>query len=249
MTSFYQTLTLSGLRPRDVVADGVWRRTYERLIAKRQAEPPSGYSELHHIVPVALGGTDDPSNLVRLSGREHFIAHLLLARLFGGTMWLAVLRMKGRRHGDGYVNSHLYEQAKQKWAAWSSANQRGEKHWAFGKPGMNLGKSLPSCQGEKHWNFGSGRTPYAAIAANTGSKKSDETRKRIGDAQRGEKNHAFGKPLTEEHRAKVSAAMQARVLSDEHKRRIGAAHRGRPKSDETKRKLSESAKRHYGSAA
>lgn len=246
--NFEQALAGSGLLPRDIVADGKWRRTYERLIAKRQAEPPSGYSERHHIVPVALGGTDDASNLVRLSGREHFIAHLLLARLLGGTMWLAVIRMKGRRHGGGYVNSRLYEQAKQEWAAWSSANQRGENHWAFGRPGMNRGKSLPSCQGDKHWNFGTGRMPEAAIAANTGSKKLAETKKRIGDAQRGAKNHAFGKPLTEEHRAKVSAAMQARVLSDEHKRRIGEAHRGRPKSEETRQKLSEAAKRRYGSA-
>lgn len=243
--SFENAMLASGLIPGAIVADGRWRRTYERLIAKRQAEPPSGYSERHHIVPVALGGTDDAGNLVRLSGREHFVAHLLLARLFGGTMWLAVIRMKGRRHGDGYVNSRLYEQAKQEWAAWSSANQRGENHWAFGRPGLNRGKSLPKLQGEKHWNFGSGRTPHAAIAANTGSKKSAETRKRIGDAQRGEKNHAFGKPLSDEHRAKVSAAMQKRVMSDEHKRRIGEAHRGRPKSDETKRKLSEAAKRRY----
>ncbi len=247
--NFSDTLRVAGLFPRDVVADGKWRRTYERLIAKRQAEPPSGYSERHHILPVALGGTNDANNLVRLSAREHFVAHLLLARLFGGTMWLAVIRMKGRRHGDGYVNSRLYEQARQEWAAWSSANQRGENHWAFGRPGLNRGKSLPSCQGEKHWNFGTGRAPDAAIAANTGSKRSAKTRGRIGDAQRGEKNHAFGKPLTPEHRAKVSAAMQARVLSDEHKRRIGEAHRGRPKSDETRRKLSEAAKRRYGSAA
>jgi len=36
------------------------------------------YFESHHIVPKSLGGIDDPSNLVLLTPKEHFIAHLLL---------------------------------------------------------------------------------------------------------------------------------------------------------------------------
>jgi hypothetical protein len=45
------------------------------------------YYEKHHILPRSLGGTNDPSNLVLLTAREHFIAHLLLYfhyRLEGG---------------------------------------------------------------------------------------------------------------------------------------------------------------------
>jgi len=36
------------------------------------------YYEKHHIVPRSLGGTDHPSNLVMLTPKEHYIAHLLL---------------------------------------------------------------------------------------------------------------------------------------------------------------------------
>jgi hypothetical protein len=41
----------------------------------------------------------------------------------------------------------------------------------------------------------------------SGKTLSDDHRVKIGDAQRGEKNHAFGKSLTDDHRAKVTAAL------------------------------------------
>jgi len=39
------------------------------------------YTEKHHIVPKCMGGTDDKDNIAILTGREHFIAHLFLARM------------------------------------------------------------------------------------------------------------------------------------------------------------------------
>jgi len=43
-----------------------------------------GYSERHHVIPKSLGGSNDPSNLVALTAREHFICHLLLVRMTEG---------------------------------------------------------------------------------------------------------------------------------------------------------------------
>lgn len=37
------------------------------------------YHERHHIVPRCMGGEDEPNNLIDLYGREHFVAHKLLA--------------------------------------------------------------------------------------------------------------------------------------------------------------------------
>jgi len=42
---------------------------------------PSEYTEIHHILPKSMGGTDIKSNLVILTGREHFIAHQLLVKM------------------------------------------------------------------------------------------------------------------------------------------------------------------------
>ena len=51
---------------------------------------------------------------------------------------------------------------------------------------------------------------------------------RVSEAQKGEKNHNYGKHHTEEARKKISKV-----------------HKGKPKSDETRKKMSESAKRRF----
>lgn len=49
--------------------------------------------EIHHIVPKSMGGSDEPSNLVGLTLREHVIAHILLAKAHGGLYWRAAYGM------------------------------------------------------------------------------------------------------------------------------------------------------------
>ena len=43
---------------------------------------PAIYYEKHHIIPKSIGGTNDISNLVYLTAREHFIAHWLLFKIY-----------------------------------------------------------------------------------------------------------------------------------------------------------------------
>ena len=59
-----------------------WQRIYEKLIRHAQERGVvGGYSECHHIIPKAHGGTNNPDNLVQLTAREHFVAHWLLWRI------------------------------------------------------------------------------------------------------------------------------------------------------------------------
>jgi len=53
---------------------------YNNLIKNRKENPLSNieYGEHHHIIPRCMGGSDDKSNIVKLTAREHFIAHHLL---------------------------------------------------------------------------------------------------------------------------------------------------------------------------
>lgn len=84
---------------------------YERLIAKARVRVcPDGYVERHHVLPKALGGSDDSSNLVALTAKEHFLAHVLLAKIHGGIMWQAVIVMKGGK--NRYCNGRLFEIAR-----------------------------------------------------------------------------------------------------------------------------------------
>lgn len=81
---------------------------YTLLIERAKIRTATGYKEAHHIIPKCLGGTDELSNLVDLTAREHYIAHILLAKIHGGTLWHAV-NLMGRL--KKYSNRH-YEKAR-----------------------------------------------------------------------------------------------------------------------------------------
>lgn len=68
--------------------------------------------EIHHIIPKCLGGTNDSFNLVRLTYREHFIAHKLLVKIYKDNVSLlrALLLLKGKC--SGFIPSRLYEKCK-----------------------------------------------------------------------------------------------------------------------------------------
>ena len=81
----------------------------------RQRVEIEEYSECHHIRPRSLGGDDEPVNLVRLTFREHFLAHWLLTRMVEGKdrrkMWSALIHMR-RQHSGRVVTSWQYALAK-----------------------------------------------------------------------------------------------------------------------------------------
>lgn len=54
----------------------VYNSLIERAIGREL--DANSYYEKHHIIPKSKGGTDDPSNIVYLTYREHIIAHWLL---------------------------------------------------------------------------------------------------------------------------------------------------------------------------
>lgn len=81
---------------------------YNLLIERAKFRTLNCYKEAHHIFPKCLGGTDEYSNLVNLTYREHYIAHLLLAKIHGGPLWHAV-NLMGRL--KKYSNRH-YEKAR-----------------------------------------------------------------------------------------------------------------------------------------
>ena len=75
---------------------------------------------------------------------------------------------------------------------------------------------------------------------------SDKARAKLSAANRGEKNPNFGKHLSDEHKAKISAAnaiaLRGRHFSEEHRARLSVAnaiaHRGKTFSEESRAKMS-----------
>ena len=64
----------------DIFNNTKYSKHYIALIESRKNRPNTGYTEKHHIIPKSMGGTDDKDNLISLTAREHFIAHLLLVK-------------------------------------------------------------------------------------------------------------------------------------------------------------------------
>lgn len=55
---------------------------YEHLVAKAKARLSlDGYVERHHVIPVCFGGNNKSENIITLTAREHYIAHLLLWKM------------------------------------------------------------------------------------------------------------------------------------------------------------------------
>jgi hypothetical protein len=79
---------------------------------------------------------------------------------------------------------------------------------------------------------------------NKGKKHTEETKRTISEALIG--NQRFkGKKHTEESKRKMSEALKGRKLSGEHIRKLSEAQKGKILSEETKRKISEAAKKRY----
>ena len=97
-----------------------YQNIYIRLIEHaKQRTVQTGYVEKHHILPRSLGGKDEIENMVSLTAREHFIAHLLLAKIYGGKMIYAVFMMSTRK---GYTNRD-YENLRIEFGKQVSANK------------------------------------------------------------------------------------------------------------------------------
>lgn len=118
------------------------RRIYNLIIEKRKSIPiPNNvYGEIHHIIPRCLGGADSKNNLIRITAREHFICHALLAEMYpvGSIEWIklnkAFIMMKcGATDTERYINSRYYELKKTDFSIAMSYSQKGILNSQYGK--------------------------------------------------------------------------------------------------------------------
>lgn len=113
-----------------------YKKIYDNLIHNRRRNIPTGYFERHHIIPRSLGGTDDKSNIVALTAREHFIAHLLLVKIHQHTdsyykMLNALVIMKASNKDQRYT-SRLYDVFKKEYITLFKIKQVGAGNNQYG---------------------------------------------------------------------------------------------------------------------
>lgn len=118
-----------------------YQKIYNEIVNKRNNIKYNGYTETHHIVPKSLNGTNDKSNLVDLSAREHFICHLLLTKMYpeGSVEWIKMVKAFinmfrfNKDNQKRYCPSRWYEYCRKNVAKANSKNQAGSGNSQYGK--------------------------------------------------------------------------------------------------------------------
>jgi hypothetical protein len=159
-----------------------YKNIYYSLMEKAQSRVLGGYVEKHHIIPKCMGGDNAVSNIVRLSAKEHFIAHKLLVRIYPNTkgVWYALIAM-GR---IVEFKSRIFQSERLR----AYEMRKGYKMSEQSKIKMSLAKkgkpsvSPETCfkAGLTVWNVGKSGNQHHLY----GSKRSLEQRKRMGEAQK-----------------------------------------------------------------
>jgi len=145
-------------------------RWYIQLIQNRHKNAPLGYCEKHHITPRGLGGGDEDTNIVKLTAREHYVAHLLLTKMFpfniqktakmirawGAMMWW---RSKNQERVCR-VNSRMFEILRVRFANILSISQTGmgnsqyNSKWVYNESLMKCKKIDIHAAIEDGWSVG-----------------------------------------------------------------------------------------------
>jgi len=119
-------------------------RIYEELITKSKHRTISEgvYTEDHHVIPKCTGGSDDECNLVTLTAREHFIAHMLLYKIFknspdGYKLLYAVNLMRNGNSHDPIRNSREFHWSREAFSKYHPSKYRSvDQHRQSYKKGL-----------------------------------------------------------------------------------------------------------------
>jgi len=170
-------------------------KIYQNLVIKAQSRNSlSGYVEIHHIIPRSMGGSDIDSNLVKMTAREHFVAHLLLAKMYGGPMLTALWYMTNKSKGSlgSRTYSWLKEENAERMSIILSGKTKSPEHLA------KISESLKV------------------------SERAREQREANHEAMRGKSNSHKGQQQNPEWIEKRVSKLKGQSRSDETKEKMGA---------------------------
>lgn len=109
-----------------------YEKHYENLILKAKNRKLEGYCEIHHILPKCLGGNNKKENLIKLTAREHFIAHLLLIKIYPKNYSLIkALNMMCLSNDSMVRKNRMYGWLREKFSKEMSRSQLGQNNSQF----------------------------------------------------------------------------------------------------------------------
>lgn len=194
-----------------------YQKIYEQLIDRAKNRILDGYVENHHIIPTCIRGSDNITNIVKLTPEEHFLSHLLLIKIYPGIRQLIfaanmmcvggkAIRNNNKRYGwlRRKVSNELRIQNKGKKQSIETIEKRAKKL--------------------------------------KGKVRSDESKEKYRLAKLGKKR----KPFTQEHLDKMAKAFLGRKHTEESKEKMRLAHLGKKKKPLTEEHRKQISERHTG---
>ena len=184
-----------------------YSKLYYKITSNAKQRITEGYTELHHIIPQSMGGSNDKENLVYFTAREHFICHWLLVKMTEGEdrskMLYALNGMKAEnRYQQRYhtkITARVYEKYRIEHAENHSKRMKGRKAWNKGIPQTEEHKQK-NRQAALHREPKSAETILKWKESRVGYKHSEETRKKQSLASKGKSKG----PMSEEEKLKRS---------------------------------------------
>ena len=180
----------------------------QQLKSKNVLKQELGYIEFHHIVPRSLGGSNDKTNLVALTAKEHFVAHHLLWKIYKNismcwAFWFMAhkdnIKITSRIFHNLRINIRHSDEVKNKMKKPKSGTHR--VNISIGK------KGTPS--------------PFKGVF------RSEEVKEKI-KLTKSKNLNPYKKPWSEERKASYSKSKTGCILSQDTKDNISKALKGRP---------------------
>ncbi|CAB4122695.1 Nuclease associated modular domain 3 [uncultured Caudovirales phage] len=197
----------------------------------------STYTESHHIIPECFykkrsrkgrigwlhGDPNDPSNLVRLTIRQHLLAHWLLTKMTTGSAYhkmikafYSMMNLKNDYQSRYRYPSRVYQHSRLLLIQSLSEQMLGENNPMFGKKHSEESKQKMSISRK-------GRRPW-----NKDKQMNNEFKLKISNAMIGENNPMFGKKHSDETKSYMSKIkygnpnikLQGREKTKEHKQKL-----------------------------
>ena len=191
-----------------------YSKTYFAITSNAKQRITEGYSELHHIIPQSMGGSNDKDNLVELTAREHFICHWLLVKMTEGDDRSKMLyALKGMKAENKYqqryqtkITARVYATYRAEYAKIKSNMMTGDSNCSR-RPGV--GEKIRQAK------LGVKRAAF-----------SDEWIEKMAEKKRGSSNPRFGVEVTQSTRDKIREKATGRKQSPETVAKKAAAIRG-----------------------
>lgn len=175
-----------------------YEKIYIELVDRARNRVYDGYVEKHHILPKCLGGSDEPTNIIKLLPEEHYLAHLLLCKIHPANQKLLYAAMNmttGSMINNGKRNNKLYGWLRRRYAESMSGDN-------------NPNRKNPEIQKQ-------------AALKRTGQKRSEETKQRMSASQK-------GRTFSDDTKKKMSESASNRPpISDETRHKLSIRSKGR----------------------